>query len=53
MYENDYDYMASLESRVYVLEEEIEDLRGQVQRLGAALMAAGVPGNMVDLIAAG
>lgn len=50
MFEDDYDYMSSLESKIWASEETIEELKAQVLRLGVALMAAGVPAHMVEAI---
>jgi hypothetical protein len=50
---DDYDYMYSLETRVWLLEQEVEDLADQVIRLKQALIDAGVHPSFVELIAAG
>lgn len=49
----DYEYMSLLESKIANMEFEIEDLQAEVQRLGCALMAAGVPAAIVEKIQKG
>lgn len=50
MFEDDYDYMADLQSKLWASDDLIEDLKLQIQRLGCALLAAGVPAHMVEAI---
>lgn len=51
--EGDYGYMNHLESSLWALDELVEEQNQIIMRLKQALNDAGVPMNIVELIAAG